>query len=109
MLIEEKVKSRLQITAWVALLYGLIAFKAGFEVATWLISSGIAGYLNSFIMLPSLISAAKGKRSRRLHIVFSVIALLASCFIIYFGYWILLALCTLSFLLMYCVIVVMTE
>lgn len=109
MLISEKVRSRLQIGAWVALLYGLIAFKAGFEVATWLTFSGIAGYLNSFVMLPLLISAAKGQRPRRLHVALSVLALIASCLIIYFGYWILLALCTLSFLLIYWIVVVFTD
>lgn len=109
MLITDKVKRSAHVAVWAALLFVLVTYKAGYEVATWLICCGVTGYLNGFVLFPFLVSTVKGRRSSMKRVVLSVFALALSFFVVHFGYGALLALCTMSFLLVYAIVVAFAD
>ena len=98
---QGKTKFRMRIAAGVALLYLLVSIKADYKIAAWFIACGVIGYLNGFVIGPSLISFVRKRKVRRGEVVLSVLAVVCSALLVFAGYGAPLLICTLSFLLIY--------
>lgn len=98
---QEKSKLRMRMAAGVVLLYLLVSLKADYKIAAWFIACGVIGYLNGFVVGPSLVSFARKRKIRRGEVVLSVLAVVCSALLVFMGYGAPLLICTLSFLLIY--------
>ena len=98
---KEKSKLRIRMAAGVLLLYLLVSLKADYKIAAWFIACGVIGYLNGFVVGPSLISFARKREVRRKEVVLFVLTVLCSALLVFMGYGAPLLICTLSFLLIF--------
>ena len=100
-----KATLRMRMAAGLTLLYLLVSARAGYEIAAWFIACCMIGYLNGFVVGPSLISLVRKMEVRVRAIVLSVFALACSALLFSLGYGAPLLICTLSFLFIYWMVV----
>jgi hypothetical protein len=89
---------RVRIGAGVLLLFAIVCYAHGFSTAAWFIACAVTGYLNAFHVIRPLVRLGIGKHiERRGNVLPSVLALAASIVIVVAGFWAVLVLATVLF------------
>lgn len=78
----------------VACLFAAATWIADTRIAAAVTVSFVAGYLNQFYVVRSLITLSKGLRPSSLEMLLAVCAIVLSVAIISYGFWLVLALAT---------------
>ena len=95
----------LSTSAGLALLFGLITYSSSPLVASVVLASGLAGYFNVFVVIPALVSLTQRQSISWPTAAWAIASATVSAVLCYTGYWVVLALCTAAFLVIYAAVV----
>ena len=97
LLMESKTWDTLRYGLGIALIFGITASMAGFEVAAWFTACGVIGYMNDLYVFRSFLSFIRREKINKRTTFFALFSVLATAIIVWFGYGLVIALTSVCF------------
>jgi hypothetical protein len=83
--------SALRTLAYLFVLFVLIAYQHNIRVASLFLGSGYVAFIAEFYLVRSIFAVLRGRKATRHDIALSVVAVIGVATLLYFGWWIPLA------------------